>query len=268
MKVSIVTISYNQAQYLERALLSVIEQGHSELEFIVVDPGSEDGSREIIERHASRIDKIIFEPDDGPADGLNKGFRAAGGEVLGFLNSDDFLLPGAVGTIADAFSRYPEVDVISGHAVVVNENDQILRKAYSDVFSLQRFVYGVCILLQPSTYFRTRTYAGAGGFNSRNRLSWDAELFYNMALNRARFMRINSCLSALRVHSGSITSTKVVGGSARAERVNTLGFVKRVSKWYDPYAYHYHKLIRYLTNPLDVLERVKHGPIYGRTGSR
>ena len=84
MKFSIVTISYNQAQFLEQAIRSVIEQDYPDVEYIVVDPGSTDGSREIIERYRDRIDRIIFEPDKGPADGLNKGFAQATGDVFGF----------------------------------------------------------------------------------------------------------------------------------------------------------------------------------------
>ena len=94
-RVSIVTISYNQAQFLERTILSVLDQDYPEIEYIVVDPGSTDGSREIIERYGSRISKVILRPDRGAADGLNSGFAEASGQILGFLNSDDTLLPGA-----------------------------------------------------------------------------------------------------------------------------------------------------------------------------
>src|SRR4029077_2212938 len=83
-RVSIVTISFNQAPFLERAIRSVLEQDHPDVEYIVVDPGSTDGSREIIEKYRSRIAKVILEPDRGPANGLNKGFAAATGEILGY----------------------------------------------------------------------------------------------------------------------------------------------------------------------------------------
>jgi len=94
MKFSIVTISYNQAQFLEKAILSVLNQEGVGLEYIVVDPGSTDGSREIIERYRDRFGHVVFEKDHGPADGLNKGFQYATGDVYGYLNSDDVLLPG------------------------------------------------------------------------------------------------------------------------------------------------------------------------------
>src|SRR5450432_4773126 len=101
-KVSIVTISYNQAQYLEEAIVSVLEQDYPSIEYIVVDPGSTDGSRQIIERYRSRIGKVILDPDKGPADGLNHGFDAATGSVFAYLNADDVLLPGAVSSAVKA----------------------------------------------------------------------------------------------------------------------------------------------------------------------
>ena len=100
MRVSIVTISFNQAEFLERAIRSVIEQDYPDVEYIVVDPGSTDGSREIIEKYRSRISKVILEPDTGPANGLNKGFAAATGEIFGYINADDAFLPKA-SVIAD-----------------------------------------------------------------------------------------------------------------------------------------------------------------------
>ena len=131
MKFSIVTISYNQARFLEQAIRSVIEQDYPDVEYIVVDPGSTDGSREIIERYRDRIDKIIFEPDNGPADGLNKGFARATGDIFGFLNSDDYLLPGALATVASEFATAPWKDVLSGHAVIVDADGREINRFYS-----------------------------------------------------------------------------------------------------------------------------------------
>ena len=96
MKFSVVTISFNQRQYLMEALTSVLAQDYPAIEYIVVDPGSTDGSRELIESFRSRLDRVIFEPDQGAAEGLNKGFQQASGDIFGFLNSDDVLLPGAM----------------------------------------------------------------------------------------------------------------------------------------------------------------------------
>src|SRR5262249_6094619 len=147
MKFSIVTVSFNQARYLERAMRSVLDQEGASVEYIVVDPGSTDGSRDIIEKYRSRLAHVILEPDTGAADGLNKGFRAATGEVLGFLNSDDVLLPGALSGAAGFLREHPEVDVVSGDCEIVDGQDNVLRVSYSDRFSLRRYAYGTGILM-------------------------------------------------------------------------------------------------------------------------
>ncbi len=120
MKFSIVTISFNQGRFLERTIRSVIAQKGVDLEYIVVDPGSTDDSREIIERYRRDITRVVFEKDRGPADGLNKGFACASGEIYGYLNADDVFEPGALRRVAAYFERLPDVDVVCGHCWVTD----------------------------------------------------------------------------------------------------------------------------------------------------
>src|SRR4051812_47863135 len=101
MRFSVVTISFNQCEFLERAMLSVLNQSDVEIEYIVVDPGSSDGSRELIGRYRDRLAHLVLEKDDGPADGLNRGFAHATGDVYCYLNSDDMFAPGAFKIVAD-----------------------------------------------------------------------------------------------------------------------------------------------------------------------
>ena len=103
MKISVVTISYNQKKYLHQCIDSILGQTDCDLEYIVVDPGSTDGSRELIESYGDRIIKL-FAPDKGPADGLNQGVKLATGDVYGFINSDDYLLPDALSHVNRYFS--------------------------------------------------------------------------------------------------------------------------------------------------------------------
>ena len=102
MKFSIVTISFNQSVFIEKAILSVIGQDYPDIEYIVVDPGSTDGSRDIIEKYRTKIHKTIFEPDQGPGQGLNRGFAQASGEIYGYINADDYYEPDAFRHVADA----------------------------------------------------------------------------------------------------------------------------------------------------------------------
>lgn len=207
MRISIVTISFNQAQFLEQALLSVINQKYPNLEYIVVDPGSTDGSREIIEKYQNQISQIIFDPDDGPADGLNKGFHQATGEIFAFLNADDTLLPNAIQKVVDFFIQKPNIDVVSGHGYYIDEHGRIIRPVYSHHFNLKAYGYGVCTLVQQSTFFRKEIYERVGGFNPLNRIQWDGELWVDFALNGAKFLRVNQFLSCFRITGDSITGS-------------------------------------------------------------
>jgi len=208
VKFSIVTISFNQARFLEQTMRSVLDQGYEDIEYIVVDPGSTDGSREIIERYRSRISKIIFEPDAGPADGLNKGFACATGEIYGYLNSDDYFEPDAFRRVAHLFEAKPDVDVLCGAIRIVDGSGKArLRKLIADRFDLKRFVAGVGVVGQQGTFFRRRAFARSGGFNLENRTCWDGELLVDFALKGCRFAVIHRVLGNFRIHHESISGS-------------------------------------------------------------
>jgi glycosyltransferase involved in cell wall biosynthesis len=267
--VSIVTLSFNQAQFLEEAIRSVLEQTYHDVEYIVVDPGSTDGSREIIERYRSRIATVVLEPDSGPADGLNTGFRHATGEILGYLNADDVLDPRAVQEAVDYLNRHPSTDVVSGHARIIDDAGATIRLSHSDPFSLRAFAYGACVLMQASTFFRRRAMQSTKGFNVANRSNWDGELFVDMALQGASFARVNAVWSSYRLHEASITGSRrlaemhadyhrrmaasILGRSpTRADRVLALAY----------------RLRKYLLTPAALYQRLRYGPVFGSVASR
>jgi len=225
MKVSIVTISYNQAEFLEETILSVLDQDYHDIEYIVVDPGSTDGSREIIEKYRDRIDHIILEPDNGPADGLNKGFSVATGDVYAYLNSDDILYPNVVSRFVNAFLNKPKVDVISGHGDKIDSVGIILGRVFSNRFNMKDYIFGACVLVQQSTFFKAKVFHKVGGFNLDNKVGWDGELWFDMALSGARFSRINGFLSGFRMHEGSIT---VSGRVAHLEKIVKARLAKKI----------------------------------------
>jgi glycosyltransferase involved in cell wall biosynthesis len=208
MKFSIVTISFNQRQYLEEALSSVLEQDYPGIEYIVVDPGSTDGSRELIERHRERLAQIIFEPDRGAAEGLNKGFAHASGDVFAFLNSDDVLLPGAVRTVAQAFAQSPEYDIVMGNGYTIDSVGERIRRIRAAGFTLHRYFYGGATWLQQATFFRQKAFQSAGGFNVNNRSCWDGELVIDMIRQGARVKYLDRDLAHFRIHPKSITGSK------------------------------------------------------------
>lgn len=206
MKISVVTISFNQAKFLRQCIDSVLNQGYSNFEYIVVDAGSTDGSREIIESYGARITKI-FEKDAGPADGLNNGFRHATGDVLGFLNSDDELLPNALSRIMDFFNTNQRVDVVSGCGYFTNSEGDRLRRVVPSKLTTWLYVHGGVSVFQQGTFFRTPYFNKVGGFNIENSTCWDGELFLDMAIAGARFATIGDDLAHFRLHEGGITGS-------------------------------------------------------------
>ena len=263
MTLSIVTISYNQAEFLGQCIRSVVEQNYDDIEYIVVDAGSTDGSREIIEKYRDRISKIIFEPDDGPADGLNKGFEVATGDIYGFLNSDDVLETGAIASVARYFEDNPGVDVISGHSWIIDADSRPIRRFYSDRYSLWMAVHGASILSQASTFFRAEVFHRAGGFNAENFVAWDGELFVDMALAGARFSRVDEFLSKFRIHEGGITGSGKLHQAYEGYYCSIFRKIMgREKNSIDRFATVVTKYVRKALNPRDTIERVLRGPIY------
>jgi len=266
MKISIVTISYNQAEFIERTICSVLDQDYNNIEYIVVDAGSTDGSREIIKQYETKISKIIFEPDAGPADGLNKGFACATGDIYGFLNSDDILLPYSLSHVANFFQKNMNIDVVSGHTIIIDEFDRKLRNFYSAKFYLLHYAYeSGAFLAQQSTFFRAETFEKAGRFNIKNKSSWDAELFVNMGLHKAHFSLVNEFWSGFRSHPESITSSKKLDQQIKEYRKYQFRKIMgREQSPYDNILKYYFKILKLLQNKKQLYERLSKGPIYGR----
>lgn len=265
LRASIVTISFNQAEFLERTIESVLGQDYPDIEYIVVDPGSTDGSREIIQRFGPRIAHVLLEPDGGPAEGLNRGFSVATGDVFSFLNSDDILYPHSVTAAVSYFMKNPSIDVVSGHARIIGPDDQVLRRTYSDRMSVLRYVYSSVALIQPSTFFRSSAYKRTSGFNTNNRATWDGELFFSMAEAGCRFGRSSDIWSGYRLHEQSITASKKTEnavGQVRDEIFQrTMG---RQRNRYDKGIEAALRVWKHVANPRNTMERIVRGPVFGR----
>jgi glycosyltransferase involved in cell wall biosynthesis len=257
MRISIVTLSYNQSEFLEQAICSVISQDYSDIEYIVVDPGSSDGSRSIIERYADRIDKIIFDPDEGPADGLNKGFEKATGDIFGFINADDALLPGALKNVALKMIDNPKIDVVCGHIYKVDQDLKVIRRLQATHYTPYRYVYGGVQVTQQGTFFRKRAYKNAGGFNTGNKTSWDAELLLDIWLSEGEFHIMNKYLAVFRVHDDSISGS----GRLASEYASDLSrlfrkVVKRTPKKGDWVVSNCYKILKWGYDPIGLLYRI------------
>ncbi len=187
MKISIITPSLNQAPFLERTIASVLSQrGDFELEYLVVDGGSTDGSAEILRRHADRLTYRI-EPDRGQADAVNKGLRAATGDVLGWVNSDDLLYPGALARVAAAFRARPELAWLHGRCEIVDEQDRPIRRWVSAYKDLRCRRYSRRALLvenfvsQMTVFWRSSAMERVGLLDASMRYGFDYDLWLRLS---------------------------------------------------------------------------------------
>ena len=220
VKIGIVTISYNQVKYLAEAIESVAVADPERLEYVIADPGSIDGSRQIIQRYERRFDRIILEKDDGPADGLNKGFASTNAGILGYLNSDDRFTCGALDYVLDYFQQRPDIDVLCGAIRLIDENGRArIRRRTPDRVDLRRYAYETCFFWQQATFFRRAAFLKIGGFNVASKTTWDGELVVDMALAGCRFAYTNKLLGDFRIYDDSITGSGRLRDTLRRERV-------------------------------------------------
>lgn len=206
MKISVVTISFNQADFLRECIDSVLGQNYSNLEYIIVDPGSTDGSRDIIESYGDRIIRV-FEKDNGPAEGLNNGFSVAKGDICCFINSDDFLLSGALRRVGEFFINNKDVDVFLGGGFLVNENGFVIKNIYPSLPTPKMYVNGAVTFFQQGMFIRSHLLKKIN-FNIHNKSCWDGEFLLDLMLNDVKIFRSMEFLAAFRVYPQSITGSQ------------------------------------------------------------
>ena len=198
-RISIVTCSYQQARYLDVAMRSVIQQDYPELEYIVIDGGSTDGSREIIERHAASLAYWVSERDRGQTDALRKGFKQASGEICAWLCSDDLLLPGALRTVAAFFRARPDFSAVYGDALWIDREGRFLRPKKEIGFNRFVLLHDHNYIPQPSMFWRRRLYDAVGGLDPEFDLAMDADLWHRFSA-RGRIAHIPRYLSCMRYY--------------------------------------------------------------------
>lgn len=206
-KISIVTPSYNQAQFLERTILSVLNQNYPNLEYIIIDGGSTDGSVEIIKKYENYLAYWICEKDKGQADAINKGFKKSTGEILAWLNSDDTYLPDALQSVADFFKQHPNTDMLYGRCYMMDQDDEIFQEAKAMPFNLLDYIYGLFTIPQQTTFWRKDIFFKAGMLNTENHTCMDGELWINFAKNKANITFVNRFLANFRLHYESISGS-------------------------------------------------------------
>lgn len=204
-RISIVTPSFNQAQYVEWTVRSVLLQRYPDLEYIVMDGGSTDGTRQILQRYADRFAHYESAPDAGQADAVARGLARSTGSIVGYLNSDDMLAPGALRFVAEFFAGHPEVDAVYSHRCTVDENNRAV-----SYWILPRHSNWLMtrwdLIPQETCFWRRSLFERAGNVDPSFQFALDYDLFVR-CMRAGRFARVNRFLGAFRFHSQAKTAT-------------------------------------------------------------
>lgn len=207
-KISIVTPSFNQGAYLEKTIRSVLLQGYPNLEYIIIDGGSTDQSVEIIKKYEHWIDFWVSEKDQGQSHAINNGLAKTSGELLGWLNSDDYYLPGALFKIAMAYLEDTSVGAIYGQGHVIDETGAIVHIPKL-VPVTRESLFGWCFgndFMQPSCIFTRKAWQESGPIDESLNFALDVEFWIRIA-DRFTFKQITDVLSIALSHSQAKTTS-------------------------------------------------------------
>ncbi len=176
-KISVVMPSFNQAAFIEKSLQSVIGQNYPNLDLIVIDGGSTDGSVEIIKKYAANLSYWVSEPDGGQTHGLIKGFKRSTGEIQCWLNSDDLMADGSLFQVAAFFSNHSEAEAVFGNATWIDRDGRRLREQREIGFNRFLWFHTYNYIPGMSMYWRRSLYERVGGLNAAFNLAMDADLW-------------------------------------------------------------------------------------------
>lgn len=203
-KISIITPSYNQGQYIEETINSVLSQNYPNLEYIIIDGGSNDNTVDVIKKYEKYLTYWVSEADNGQAHAINKGFKKATGEIINWLNSDDLLEQGALFTIANRFSENQDIVFIYGQIIEFDENGNLPFKHFPTKDLPFRYFYDFPYA-QPACFYKKDIVKGLGYLDENFQFTMDLDLFVRI-LSKHKAFQINNVLARFRWHSDSKSS--------------------------------------------------------------
>jgi glycosyltransferase involved in cell wall biosynthesis len=219
-KITVVTPNYNQGAYIEETINSVLNQNYPNLEYIIMDGGSTDGSLEIIKKYENELTYWVSEKDAGMYDALNKGFSKSSGDIMCWINSDDLLMPNALQNMNELFTDLPAVEWIQGMNCAIDLKGNIIDYRYGNKFSLIKFLQkDYKFVQQESTFWRRSLYKRAGNrINTSLKLAGDFELWFRFS----QFAKLHNCnldIGTWRDRPGQLSRANFENYIAEAENV-------------------------------------------------
>jgi GT2 family glycosyltransferase len=227
--ISIVTPSLDQGEFLERTLLSVSTQRYPNLEHVVQDGGSTDGSVAILERHERALSRWSSGADGGQASAINHGFRHTSGAIMAYLNADDVLLPGSLAFVARYFAAHPEVDAVYGHRIFIDEADRQVGIWITPPHDDEMLRWSDCVP-QETLFWRRELWDRVGGIDERFGFALDWDLLLRFRSGGARVVRLNRLLGGFRVHPTQKTTRMFSLGEEECGRLRAREHGRPVSR--------------------------------------
>lgn len=215
--VSIVTPSFNQASYLEQTIQSVLDQDYADIEYLVIDGGSTDGSVDIIKKYASRLAYWVSEKDAGQADAINKGMARAKGEIVAWLNSDDYYLPGTVAAAVKAFDENPDVVLVYADMLAVDEHGKTFNTLCYRQLTLEDLL-SFQIIGQPAVFMRRDAFERVGGLDLDYHLLLDHHLWLRIAC-LGKILHVPQIWAAARYHAAAKNRAQAAAFGKEAFRI-------------------------------------------------